>query len=222
MKNKKLGYALFAVCFVLFNLIAFLIPKEKTPTFWIAYAFTIIAFLLQILIWRAVFGKSKTMKSKFLGFPIIYIGLVYFVIQIIAFVVLIAVPGCAPWIAAIVCAIILCLSLVCLISADAGKQEIQRIETKVKEKTQFIRLLQSDIEMLANTEEDPNIKQQLIQLAERVRLSDPMSDGQLSEIEALISEQVSLLKASPEKQQLIDTLNNLLSERNKRCMILKD
>ena len=55
-----------------------------------------------------------------------------------------------------------------------------------------------------------------------VRLSDPMSDGQLSEIEALISEQVSLLKVSPEKQQLIDTLNYLLSERNKRCMILKD
>lgn len=222
MKNKKLGYPLFAVCFVLFNLIAFLIPKEKTPTFWIAYAFTIIAFLLQIMIWRTVFSKSKTIKSKFLGFPIIYVGVVYFFIQILAFVVLIAIPGCALWIAAIVCASILCLSIVCLISADAGKQEIQRIETKVKEKTQFIMLLQNDIETLANTENDPKIKQELRQLAERVRFSDPMSDDQLDKIESLISEKVLQIKSSTEKVTLIDTINSLLTERNKRCKILKD
>ncbi len=222
MKNKKLGYALFAVCFVLFNLIAFLIPKEKATTFWIAYAFTIIAFLLQLLIWRAVFGKADKMKSKFLGFPIIYIGLVYFAFQIIAFILLIAIPGCSPWIAAIVCASILCLSIVCLISADAGKQEIQRIETKVKEKTQFIMLLQNDIETLANTENDPKIKQALKQLAERVRFSDPMSGDQLTTIESLISEKVSQFQSSTDKEALINTINNLLTERNKRCKILKD
>ena len=39
-KNTGMAYAVLAIAFVLFNVIAFAVPTAKTATFWIAYAFT--------------------------------------------------------------------------------------------------------------------------------------------------------------------------------------
>ena len=44
MKHSKLGYVVLCIVFVLFNVIAFAIPTVKTGTFWVAYAFSVVAF----------------------------------------------------------------------------------------------------------------------------------------------------------------------------------
>ena len=58
MKNKNLGYGFLAILFVLLSAIAFVIPTEKTGTFWVAYIFTGIAIAAQIVIWKNAFGKG--------------------------------------------------------------------------------------------------------------------------------------------------------------------
>ena len=58
MKKKGIVYAVLGIVFVLFNVIAFAVPTEKTATFWIAYGFTAIAFLLQIGIWQFAFKEE--------------------------------------------------------------------------------------------------------------------------------------------------------------------
>ena len=73
-KNTKLAYAVLGIVFILFNVIAFAVPTDKTTAFWIAYAFTVVAFALQVGIWNAAFKVTETLKSKFLGVPIIYVG----------------------------------------------------------------------------------------------------------------------------------------------------
>ena len=52
MKKKGIAYAVLAIVFALINIIAFAVPTEKTATFWIAYAFTAVAFLVQIIVWQ--------------------------------------------------------------------------------------------------------------------------------------------------------------------------
>ena len=89
-KNKGMAYAILAIAFVLFNVIAFAVPTAKTATFWIAYAFTTIAFASQIVIWKFAFKSADTLKSKFLGIPLISVGITYLIIQIIAFAVFMA------------------------------------------------------------------------------------------------------------------------------------
>lgn len=87
------SYAIILViAFILFNVIAFAAPTDKTTAFWIAYAFTVIAFALQIGIWNLAFKASETLKSKFLGIPIIYVSVVYFTLQLIAFAVVMIFP----------------------------------------------------------------------------------------------------------------------------------
>lgn len=220
-KNSLRGYLILGILFVLISILAFVIPTEKTATFWIAYAFTAAAFAAQIGIWKAAFGKEDSLKSKFLGFPVIHIGIVYIAVQTVAFLVFKFAPSLPAWAAIVVCALIAGLSALCMIAADTGSTEIRRVEAKVRKKVFYIKSLQVDVEMLAEEESDAETKKALQQLAEKIRFSDPMSDEQLADLEEKIANKVEALKTAPSKTQLISELNSLLTERNKKCKILK-
>ena len=220
-KNSTKGYVILGVLFVLVSIIAFAVPTSKTTTFWIAYVFTAAAFAAQIGIWKTALGKEETLKSKFLGFPIVHIGIVYAVIQVIAFAVFMFVPTLPAWSTIVVCSIIAGVSAVCMISADAGRNEIERVEAKVQKKVFYIRELQADIELLADNETNADVKTALTQLAEKIRFSDPMSSEQLVDLENKISIKAAELKTASSKLEIITELNSLLDERNKKCKILK-
>ena len=219
-KNSTKGYVILGILFVLISIIAFAVPTVKTATSWIAYVFTAAAFVAQIIIWNKALGK-ETLKSKFLGFPIVHIGIVYAVIQVIAFAVFMFVPTLPAWSAILVCSVIAGISAVCMISVDAGRNEIERVEAKVQNKVCYIRELQADIELLAHNETNADVKTALTQLAEKICFSDPMSSEQLADLENKISSKVAELKATSNKLEIITELNSLLDERNKKCKILK-
>ena len=220
-KNSTKGYAILGILFALVSIIAFAVPTIKTATFWIAYVFTAAAFAAQIGIWKTALGRAETLKSKFLGFPVVHIGIVYAVIQVIAFAVFMFVPTFPAWSAIVVCSVIAGISAVCMISADAGRDEIERVEAKVQKKVFYIRELQSDVELIAAAETDTDTKAALTQLAEKIRFSDPMSNEQLADLENKISAKVSELKTAANKVEIITELTSLLDERNKKCKILK-
>lgn len=220
-KNSTKGYVILGILFALVSITAFVVPTVKTTTYWIAYVFTAAAFAAQIGIWKTALGKEETLKSKFLGFPIVHIGIVYAVIQVIAFALFMFVPTLPAWSAIVVCSIIAGVSAVCMISADAGRNEIERVEAKVQKKVFYIRELQADIEVLTDNESDATVKTALAQLAEKIRFSDPMSSEQLADLENKISSKVAELKTTSNKLEIITELNSLFDERNKKCKILK-
>ena len=219
-KNSTKGYVILGILFALVSIISFAVPTAKTATFWVAYAFTAAAFAAQIIIWRTALGK-EALKSKFLGFPIVHIGIVYAIIQVIAFAVFLFAPTLPTWSAIVVCSIIAGISAVCMISAEAGRNEIERVEAKVQKKVFYIRELQADVELLADNETDTASKTALSQLADKIRFSDPMSNEQLADLENKISSKVAELKATSNKLEIITELNSLFDERNKKCKILK-
>ncbi len=220
-KNKNMAYAVLGIAFMLFNVIAFAIPTTKTSTFWIAYVFTAGAFASQIAIWKFAFKGADTLKSKFLGIPLISVGITYLVIQIIAFAIFMALPLTATWIAIVVCALILGISAICLVGTDTGKEEISRVEEKVEKKIFYIKSLQVDVEMLAIAETNTDTKAALTKLAEKIRFSDPMSNETLVELEAEITAKVKELKTAENKLEIITIIDSLITERNKKAKILK-
>ena len=220
-KNGLMSYLALGIVFALFNVIAFVIPTEKTATFWTAYAFSIVAFAVQIPLWKIALGKKDTLKSKFLGIPVIHVGITYLIIQLIAFAVFMIFPTLPVWAAVVVCAVILAISALCVIAGQAGANEINRVEEKIKVKRAFIQFLQTDIEMLAETETDADTQIALKKLAEKVRFSDPMSHEMLGELESRISAKVEEMKTATDKKALIEEVATLLTERNKKCKILK-
>ena len=220
-KNSTTGYILLSIAFVLVSVIAFTIPSAKTTAFWISYAFTVIAFAAQIVIWKAALGRAESLKSKFLGFPVVHIGMVYLVVQIIAFAVFLFAPALPVWSAIVAGAVIAGSSAICMIAADVGRSEIEQVSAKAREGTFYIKQLQTDIESLADTETNAETKTALKQLAEKIRFSDHVRDTQIADIENRITAKISEMKSATDKSRIINELNSLLDERNKKIKILK-
>lgn len=220
-KNNGMTYAVLAIAFILFNVIAFAVPTAKTATFWVAYAFTVVAFASQIAIWKFAFKGADTLKSKFLGIPLISVGIAYLIVQIVAFAIFMALPLTVSWIAIVVCALILCISAICLIGTETGREEINRVEEKVEKKVFYIKSLQVDVEMLASNETNTDTKVALTKLAEKIRFSDPMSNVALVDLEAEITAKVKELKTAENKAEIIKALDSLITERNKKVKLLK-
>ena len=220
-KNSSKGYFILGILFILVGVIAFAVPTAKTAAFWISYAFTVIAFAAQIIIWKAALGRSESLKSKFLGLPVLHIGIVYLVVQVVALIVFLSIPTLPIWSAVVACAVIAGVSAVCMIASDVGRGEIDSVSAKVQEKTFYIRELQADVEMLEEQEQNPEIKISLTKLAEKIRYSDPMSNIALADLEDRIREKVTALRTADHKLEIIAELDLLLAERNRKAKILK-
>ena len=212
-KDSVKGYALIGIIFILITVVSLAIPTSKSAAFWIAYIFTVVALAAQIVLWKRTFGH-KELKSKFLGFPIVHIGIVYLVVQIVVLFIFVFAEKLPAWSALVTCTAIAAIAAIFMISADVGRTEIERVEQKVQGKVFYIKNLQVDIEILASAEK-------LEQLAEKVRFSDPMSNEKLAVLEDKISLAVENLKSSDNKMKIIEELNLLLDERNRKCKILK-
>lgn len=164
-KHKGMAYAILGIAFVFFHVVAFAIPDAKTTNFWIAYVFTVVAFVLQIGIWKFAFKGAETIRSKFLGIPLISVGITYLLVQIIAFTVFTAFSEIPSWVTVIVNALILSVSAICLIATEVGRVEINRVEDKIDKKGFDIKSIQVDVEMLVETETDTDTKIALKKLA---------------------------------------------------------
>lgn len=220
-KNSSKGYVILGILFVLVSVIAFAVPSAKNAVFWISYVFTVISFAAQLVVWKSALGCTESLKSKFLGFPVIYIGIVYLVVQIIVFAVFLFIPTLPIGNAVITCAAVAGVSAVCMIASDVGRSEIERVSTKVQEKTFFIKQLQIEVELLADAETDIAARLALTQLAEKIRYSTPMSNEQIADIENRITAKVAELKSSTDKTKVINDLNSLLDERKRKIKFLK-
>lgn len=219
-KNSVKGSALIGIIFILITVVSLAIPTSKSAAFWIAYIFTVVALAVQIVLWKRTFDH-KELKSKFLGFPIVHIGIVYLVVQIAVLFVFVFAEKLPAWSALVICTVIAAMAAIFMIAVDVGRTEVERVEQKVKGKVFYIKNLQVDIEILASAEKDTKIKAQLELLAEKIRFSDPMSSEQLSSLEEKITIAVENLKSSDDKLKIIEEINSLLDERNMKCKILK-
>ena len=219
-KDSVKEYVLIGIIFILITVVSLAIPTSKNAAFWIAYIFTVVALAAQIVLWKRTFGH-KELKSKFLGFPIVHIGIVYLIVQIAVLFVFVFAEKLPAWSALVTCTVIAAMAAIFMIAADVGRTEIEKVEQKVQEKVFYIKNLQVDIEILASAEKDAKTKKALEQLAEKIRFSDPMSNEQLAVLEDKISLAVENLKSSDDKMKIIEDLNLLLDERNRKCKILK-
>ncbi len=220
-KVSAKGYLVLGILFTLISVIAFVIPTPKTSVFWISYGFTVVAFALQIFIWKKVLSTKDTLKSKFLDIPIIHIGIVYLILQIVFFVVFTVLPMFSLWSAIVTDVLILTICSVSMLSVDIDRNEIDRVQEKVQKKVFYLKNLQADIELLADVETDVQVKGSLEKLAEVICYSDSMSCDELSDIETKISVKAEQLKTTPNKGIMIEEILMLLSERNKKCKLLK-
>ncbi len=219
--KKQTGYLILGIVFAVFTVVAFAVPFTKTPGFWVLYLFGLVAICFQIPLWNKAL-KGESLKSKFLGFPVLYIGVTYLIVQLIISLIMMAVPGIPIWVAIIVDVILLAITCTLVISGDVAKTAIEKTEEKVQTKTAFIKGLKADVDILLSEERDPVTKKELVKLADDIRYSDSMSNSELEEIEKQIADKIAAIAtAGDSKQDLISEVTELIKQRNIKCKALK-
>ena len=82
-EKEKKGVLVLALLFVVYTLIVLAVPFAKGGMFWLTYLFTAVAFGVQAYVFKLSFEKEAGAKSKFYGFPIARVGVLYLAVQIV-------------------------------------------------------------------------------------------------------------------------------------------
>ena len=227
-KNKGwISYCLILlIVLVVVQIIAFVIPFQRTACFWIGYGFTMAAVMI-------TFGASfyafrgGSLHSKFYGISLIYLSWLYIIAQSICGLIFMTASMIPYQVALVVCVLLTASYLIGLIATDAGKDYIEGIDQQVREKTFFIRSLQMDMQEIMSSISEPDLKKAAGELADEIRYSDPVSMAQLSSVEEKIADGLEDLKRLAECDDTqtvlakIEDIHRLLSQRNSKMKLLK-
>lgn len=226
MKNKARFYiTLGAVC-AAFCVLAFAIPFVKNAVFWLAFAFGVVAIAVQFYSFPKAFGSGESVKSKFYGFPIVNLTVIYLVAQLVLSLLFMALAKWAPvWVEVVVCALLLLAALVGFVAADAMREEIQRQDAGIQKSVGNLRALQSRVRTLAGM--DSGVSAQLAELSDAFRFSDPVSSDATVPLEKELAVMVDELQTAVSDGDdaaaaaLCRRCSATLAERNRVCKLNK-
>ena len=232
-KHFKFYIIIWAVLLAIYNLTVFLAKPvisgysfNYDARFWISWGVIIATFIGQLFCSKIAFD-SENNKKLFLNIPLITQSYTALVIATVIGSVLMLIPDCPAWIAAIVSATAFCFSVIAVIKAKVAADIVCETEDKIKTQTFFIKSLTVDAESLMSRAKSEAVKSECKKVYEAVRYSDPMSSESLSSIESEITIKYAKFSeaVAENDEQAIGELANevviLLGDRNKKCRLLK-
>lgn len=231
-KNFKMYLCIWAIFFVIFNLVTFLIPNEVVGlnkfdgVFWVGYIFITLAFIGQLVTAYFAF-KEENMQKLFYKISLMRVSFIGLILTLVFGAACMAIPNVPNWLGIILCFAVLGFSAIAVLKAEIAIEEVIKIDEKIKTQTAFIKLLTVDAESLMMKAKSSEIKAECKKVYEAVRYSDPMSNDALSSIEGQIQKQFNAFEVAVEGNEL-DYVKKLSSDlliaidnRNKKCRVLK-
>ena len=227
-KNQKRTVIVLAIVLIVFSVLAFALPFKMNGLFWLSYLFGVLAIAVQVYVLKIAFNGTDSVKSKFYGFPIAQIGIIYMAAQLVLSLIFMALAAVAPiWIAIILYVLALAAAAIGFIGADAMRDEIERQDVKLETDTSCITTLRSLVYPLAGRCADTDAKAVLTELADEFRYSDPVSGDALKTVETELETAVAVLQevvSAGTAEQITNEcgkVSKLLAERNRLCKLNK-
>ena len=125
-RNQIREWLITAIVFAAFSVVAFAAPFTRNNVFWVSYGFGAFAILAQIIVFQKAFHQGETVTSKFFGFPIARIGVVWMAAQVVLSLVYMALAvHIAAWIAVVASVVLMGVALAGLIAADTARDEVE-------------------------------------------------------------------------------------------------
>lgn len=233
--SRKFKYfgIVWAVLFVLFQAITFIVPNEimgttrfDKPTFWIAYVFVCIAFVGNLAVTYA-FANSKNTEKAFLHIPLLYVGYGSLAISAVVGTVFMVIPKIPAWIGGAVCLVVFAAFALAYTLASAASDSVSAVGKEVKDKTAFMREITVHANNLTLRATSDPAKAAAKQVYEALRYSDTVSAPGLEAREELIRSAFDTFSQAVLAEDLegMDAakaeLLLLIQERNNACKLLK-
>lgn len=232
-KNFKFYALIWAILLAVWCAVVFLVRPiipgyviNYDARFWIAFVFIVAAFIGNLACAYFAF-KAENLKKMFYNLPLIAVSWSALIAMLVIGCILMLIPNCPAWIAAIVCIIVLAFNAIAVIKAVWAADTVNKVDEKVKAQTSYIKNLTVDAEsILARAKSEP-VKAECKKVFEAVRYSDPMSNEALSVIEAKITVKMDEFASAvgaddaEKAKEIADEIVILVGDRNKKCKALK-
>ena len=230
-KNFKLYIAIWAVLFVLYNAVAFLIRPIASldgalynGAFWDAWGITLLTFGCN-LVCAYITLRQENLTKMFYRISLIRISYTCLMLMFVASMVLMLIPGCPVAVSAIVCVLVLAFHVISMIKAEWASEALDVTERKTRVNTMYIRNLTVDAENLVSRAKTPEAKDACKKVYEALRYSDPVSSDALMGIESEIDQKFAdfsvTIKSGDDASALADELLELIADRNRKNKVLK-
>ena len=195
--------------------------------FAIELTFTILAFLVVLIVMNVKLSKLSDNKEFLLTGPQIILTFLFFAAQI-TFALLAIYKSIVTWpVAFIVSAGLLAIYLVLILMAGRGRKQAIIVEENIEKKTDRMNGIKVTAATLTQGITDKDVKKQVERVAEEIRFSDPSSNEALDEIEEKLESSIQSLKAAikeGDKETILqesETVLEVAQERNVMCKALK-
>lgn len=228
-RNFKYYIAAWAVLAVIFNVIAFATPavagaSKFDGAFWSGYVLIMLALIGQLVC--AYFAlKVKSKEQIFLRLSLVTVSYSALILSFVVGAACMLIPNLPNWVGIILCALILGFTAVSVIKANAAVELVRETDTRVKEKTAFIRMMTVEADNLMARAQTDEAKAMCKKVYEALRYSAPMSSEALSGTEAEISKEFTAFAAAVKNgenaSELADELIALIGDRNRMCKVMK-
>ena len=227
-KTCKFYTAIWTICLLLFNALAFVTPNKIVGVskfdgaFWVGYTFITIAFVGQLICAYIAF-KAENLKKLFYNIPLISISYFGLVVMLVVGGLTMAIPGMPNWFGTIVCLAVLGFTAISVIKASFAAEIVFDVDDKIATETAFIKTMTVDAQNLVNRANAAMLKKQCKKVYDAFRYSDPISSVALAEIEQRIKEEFDALTDAVIADDLTATesstkeLLRLIDERNNKC-----
>ena len=225
-KNFKLYLAAWAIVLALFNVISFVVPAEKTNSFWIGYIFISLTFIVQLACSYSVFKADNATKT-FYNISLIKIGYIGLIASFVVGGLCMLISPLPYWVGVVICAIVLAANILSVLKATAAVAEVERIDNTVKAKTSFIKMLTIDADTLMAQAKSDEVKAECRKVYEAIRYSDPMSNDALSSVEDQISAKFAEFSDAVNADdftnvtEIANDIIILINNRNQKCRASK-
>lgn len=232
-KNFKFYALIWAILLAVWCAIVFLVRPiipgyviNYEVRFWIAFVFIVAAFIGNLVFAYFAF-KAENLKKMFLNIPLITVSWSALIAMLVVGSGLMLIPNCPAWISAIVSIVVLAFNAIAVIKAAWAADTVGKVDEKVKAQTSYIKNLTVDTEnILARAKSEP-VKAECKKVYEAVRYSDPMSNEDISVIEAKITVKVDDFSSAvgaddaEKAKEIADEIVILVDDRNRKCKLLK-
>ena len=222
--NKGQGISFFAatVAFAVFSVALFVLPIDRTITFWLAYVFAGYAFLTMLVALLKFFNK-KIKEEVFLNTPVVVVSWLYLAAQLYLSYREITTRFLPYFNALVVNLVVGVIFTILILAISMATSRIGQNDVAVSEKILFIDSIKNELKSIDT--KDADLKKRVEKLIEDITFSDPMSHSNLASIETEIANKVAELSMSCEDVNravgIIDQVTRLLKNRNNQCLTLK-
>lgn len=225
-KNKIRCGVILAAVPVIYHVVIFAAPFARNSVFFLSWIFTLAAIAAEVYAVYTAFHRGKDTRSRFYGFPIARIGVIYLIVQMVlglVFMILGSFFTVPLWIPLILYVILCGMALIGLVAVDTMREEVQRQDAKLKTDVACMRTLQSRALSIVQLAGDDKVRAALEKFSEELRFSDPVSSEALKDIEADLTACVDELQQavadgdSRAALMLAQKAGSVLAERNRLC-----